>query len=198
MSVQVEVSETVAPAPADAIPIIDIGPYPAGEPGAIDRIAEEIHRACTEIGFFFIVNHGMDERIVDRAFDASRDFFALSIGRKDEGADEPPSVRLHAAQRVGPHRYLRDAARGDARASQRSLQVHLRSRSPTIPTTARTGGSAVTTNGPIRAPSPACMTHLWRFTSPSRRWGVSYSRRCRCRSTCPLIFSIRFSNARAR
>ncbi len=103
MSVQAEVPETVIAAPADAIPVIDIGPYLAGAPGAIDRIAAEIHRACTEIGFLFIVNHGMDPAIVERTFAASRAFFALPMDEKmkvrmnrHQCGFMPPNVSVHS------------------------------------------------------------------------------------------------------
>ena len=43
----------------ETIPVIDLGPYLAGEPGAMDRAAKELRFALTEIGFYFIVNHGI-------------------------------------------------------------------------------------------------------------------------------------------
>jgi len=38
--------------PAAAIPVIDLGPYLAGEPGALDRAAAKLRHALTEIGFY--------------------------------------------------------------------------------------------------------------------------------------------------
>ena len=46
-------------APSETIPVIDLGPYLAGEPGAMERTAGELRFALTEIGFYFIVNHGV-------------------------------------------------------------------------------------------------------------------------------------------
>ena len=43
----------------ESIPIIDLGPYLAGTAGAVDRAAEELHFALTQIGFYFIVKHGV-------------------------------------------------------------------------------------------------------------------------------------------
>lgn len=43
----------------ETIPVIDLGPYLAGEPGALDRTAAQLRIALTEIGFYFIVNHGV-------------------------------------------------------------------------------------------------------------------------------------------
>src|SRR5262249_47059725 len=49
---------------ANAIPVIDLGPYLAGEPGALDRSAAELHLALTEIGFYSIINHGVPSALV--------------------------------------------------------------------------------------------------------------------------------------
>lgn len=99
---QEQVRETVIPAPEGAIPIIDIGPMLAGTPGAIDDVADGIRHACTEIGFFFITNHGMDEGLVERAFDASRAYFALPLEEKMKARMNrhqcgymPPNVSVH-------------------------------------------------------------------------------------------------------
>ena len=82
MSAQADLTSPAVEAAGDNIPIIDIGPLLAGASGALDDIAAQIYRACTEIGFFFIVNHGMDDGIVERTFDASRQFFALPMEEK--------------------------------------------------------------------------------------------------------------------
>ena len=37
---------------AAKIPVIDYGPYFAGVPGALERLAEEVRYACENIGFF--------------------------------------------------------------------------------------------------------------------------------------------------
>ncbi len=64
------------------IPIIDIGPYLAGRSGAIDDVAARIQHACENIGFFFIVNHGVDSQIVDSAFSAMAELFNLPEAEK--------------------------------------------------------------------------------------------------------------------
>jgi isopenicillin N synthase-like dioxygenase len=43
-------------ADTEIIPVIDLGPYLAGAPGAIDGTAGELRFALTEIGFYFILN----------------------------------------------------------------------------------------------------------------------------------------------
>ena len=69
---------------ADAIPIIDLGPCLAGEPGAIERASRELHAALTEIGFYFVVNHGVPPDLIRKTFDQAARFHALPLDRKME------------------------------------------------------------------------------------------------------------------
>jgi len=72
----------VSHAEFEEIPIIDVGPFLAGTPGALENVAAQIHRASTEIGFYFIVNHGMSQDIVDGAMDASKKFHGMPASEK--------------------------------------------------------------------------------------------------------------------
>jgi isopenicillin N synthase-like dioxygenase len=67
---------------ADTIPVIDLGPYLAGEPGAIDRTAAELRRALTEIGFYFIVNHGVAPAQIRDIFDQAARFHGQPLDKK--------------------------------------------------------------------------------------------------------------------
>jgi isopenicillin N synthase-like dioxygenase len=69
-------------AAAAQIPVIDFGPYFAGEPGALERLAPAVRHACEHIGFFYALGHGVDEALIDRAFAASRRFHALPMAEK--------------------------------------------------------------------------------------------------------------------
>jgi isopenicillin N synthase-like dioxygenase len=71
-------------AAASQIPVIDYGPYFAGAPGALDRLAPQVRDACENVGFFYISGHGVDDSIVDAAFAASRRFHALPLDEKQE------------------------------------------------------------------------------------------------------------------
>jgi hypothetical protein len=44
---------------SETVPVIDLGPYLAGEAGARERIAAELKSALITIGFSLIVNHGV-------------------------------------------------------------------------------------------------------------------------------------------
>src|SRR5262245_32213977 len=63
------------------IPIIDVSPRAAGGPGR-DEVAARLGQACRESGFFYVVGHGVDERLPQRLHELSRRFFALDLDAK--------------------------------------------------------------------------------------------------------------------
>ena len=69
---------------SDTIPVIDLGPYLGGETGALDRTAEQLRFALTEIGFYFIVNHGVPEGLIRATFAEAARFHALPLDKKME------------------------------------------------------------------------------------------------------------------
>jgi len=66
----------------EIIPVIDLGPYLSGAPGAIDRTAEELHFALTEIGFYFIVNHGVPSEQIQAVFRQAARFHGLCRSKR--------------------------------------------------------------------------------------------------------------------
>ena len=64
------------------IPVIDYGPYFAGEPGALENVARDVRAACENVGFFYAFNHGIPEGLIDAGFAASRRFHALPLEEK--------------------------------------------------------------------------------------------------------------------
>jgi isopenicillin N synthase-like dioxygenase len=67
---------------SELIPVIDFGPYFAGEPGALEVLAEQLRHACENVGFLYAVNHGVPQAVIDRGFAASRRFHALPLEEK--------------------------------------------------------------------------------------------------------------------
>ncbi|HEY1796463.1 MAG TPA: 2-oxoglutarate and iron-dependent oxygenase domain-containing protein [Stellaceae bacterium] len=67
---------------ADAIPIIDLGPYLAGEPAAAEHAAAQLRSALTEIGFYSIVNHGIAPTAIAGIYRAAARFHALPLEEK--------------------------------------------------------------------------------------------------------------------
>jgi isopenicillin N synthase-like dioxygenase len=72
-------SQTLSPpaiAPvSDRIPVLDIGDYLAGRPGARAALSEQIAKACHDTGFMVIRNHGIDQALIDGCFAAAAAFF---------------------------------------------------------------------------------------------------------------------------
>ena len=64
------------------IPVIDLGPYLAGQPGAMEAAAKELRFALTEVGFYFIVNHGVPREQVGDIYRQAARFHAQPLERK--------------------------------------------------------------------------------------------------------------------
>jgi isopenicillin N synthase-like dioxygenase len=64
------------------IPVIDYGPYFAGDAGALATLARDVRHACENVGFMYALNHGVPQRIIDQGFAASRRFHALPLEEK--------------------------------------------------------------------------------------------------------------------
>ncbi|WP_298859289.1 2-oxoglutarate and iron-dependent oxygenase domain-containing protein [uncultured Sulfitobacter sp.] len=64
-----------------AIPVIDVGPALNGSD--VEGVADQIHRAATEIGFFYINGHGILPDMMDAAFAVAQDFFAQRASIKE-------------------------------------------------------------------------------------------------------------------
>ena len=64
---------------SDDLPVVDITPLldPASAALATRSVADEIDRACREIGFFGIVGHGVDPALQEDLERVSHEFFAL-------------------------------------------------------------------------------------------------------------------------
>jgi hypothetical protein len=68
----------------DEIPVIDIGGIFSDKIEDRKAVAERIREACHRIGFFYIINHGIDERYTKSTFEQAKIFFALPEERKME------------------------------------------------------------------------------------------------------------------
>ncbi len=53
-------------AAAARIPVIDFGPVFGGAPGALRSVASAARHACENVGFFYALNHGVPEALIDR------------------------------------------------------------------------------------------------------------------------------------
>src|SRR5262245_21817730 len=73
-----------------SIPVIDLGPWLAGTPGALEPTARTLRSALEQIGFFILVNHGVPQDLIDQTFAEARRFH-----------DQPMSAKL--AVRMNEH-----------------------------------------------------------------------------------------------
>jgi len=71
-------------APVEMIPVIDLGPYLAGAPDAMERAAAQLRTALTEIGFYFIVNHGVPEPQIRELYRQVARFHGQPLEKKME------------------------------------------------------------------------------------------------------------------
>jgi len=67
---------------SEAIPLVDLGSYLAGEQGALEATATELRRICETIGFLVISNHGVDPGLMRDAFAAAELFHAQPLAAK--------------------------------------------------------------------------------------------------------------------
>ena len=67
---------------AATIPVLDLGPCVAGAPGALEAAAAELRAALEGVGFFLIVNHGVDRDLIARTFAEARRFHAQPADAK--------------------------------------------------------------------------------------------------------------------
>ena len=54
----------------------------AGAPGALETLGPQLRRAFTEVGFYFIRNHGVPAALVDSGFEAAARFHAQPLEAK--------------------------------------------------------------------------------------------------------------------
>ena len=85
---QLDDTLTGARVPLEEVPVIDFGSFLAGSAAERKRVALEIGRACRDIGFFYVIHHGVPKSLIERVFAEARRFFALPPERKAEIAIE--------------------------------------------------------------------------------------------------------------
>jgi isopenicillin N synthase-like dioxygenase len=65
------------------LPIIDISPFLNDSTvSERRRVAAQLHRACVDIGFFYLTGHGFNNQDFERLQSAGRDFFELPLADK--------------------------------------------------------------------------------------------------------------------
>ena len=68
----------IRPDAPETIPVLDLAPLLRQEPGAITAL----RHAFEHVGFYFVVNHGILQSLIDATFDAARQFHAMGLDHK--------------------------------------------------------------------------------------------------------------------
>ena len=63
--------------------VIDLDGLGSGDPAAVRRVAAELGRACREVGFFYVRNHGVPAALLSGMFASAAAFFAAPRAVKD-------------------------------------------------------------------------------------------------------------------
>lgn len=81
---KVTVSARVRASIADGkdLPLLDVGPYLAGEPGALEQLAADVKWIQENLGFFAIINHGIPQSLIDEAFRQTEKLFEIPMEEK--------------------------------------------------------------------------------------------------------------------
>jgi isopenicillin N synthase-like dioxygenase len=72
--------------PNNKLPIIDLSGVRDGDSAARLRVAAEIERACTTVGFFYVQNHGVPGEVIGEAYRQAQTFFRQPIEKKRQVA----------------------------------------------------------------------------------------------------------------
>ena len=75
----------------NAVPVIDLAPFLAGDAAGRGRVVEELARAAEEIGFFSITGHGVPREVMDALYERAHAFFALPLEEKQRVAPPFPA-----------------------------------------------------------------------------------------------------------
>ncbi|XP_041002700.1 gibberellin 20 oxidase 1 [Juglans microcarpa x Juglans regia] len=79
-------------APELPVPLIDLGGFLSGDPSAAAEASKLVGEACQKHGFFLVVNHGVDAKLIADSHGYMDDFFEL-----------PLSTKQRAQRKVGEH-----------------------------------------------------------------------------------------------
>ncbi|EIW81091.1 Clavaminate synthase-like protein [Coniophora puteana RWD-64-598 SS2] len=66
------------------IPVIDFANASNSDPVLRRALAAELKDACTNVGFFYIKNHGIPSDVISATVDAAQSFFSLPLAAKQE------------------------------------------------------------------------------------------------------------------
>lgn len=66
------------------IPPIDLKRFLSGDPQAVSNVCAQVNDACKKHGFFLVVNHGVDSKLITQAHKLIDDFFCMQLSEKQK------------------------------------------------------------------------------------------------------------------
>ncbi|XWW96075.1 hypothetical protein V2A60_004045 [Cordyceps javanica] len=66
----------------EALPIIDLGALRSPDIQERRKLARKIDKACADVGFFYVKNHGVSEELISATYEMAHRFFALEEEEK--------------------------------------------------------------------------------------------------------------------
>ncbi|XP_023520152.1 probable 2-oxoglutarate-dependent dioxygenase ANS isoform X1 [Cucurbita pepo subsp. pepo] len=86
------------------IPTADLSPFfTEGDEGGKKKAIEIIGKACSDLGFFQVVNHGVPVELMAKALGRSKEFFGYPLDRKLEASPQPSAPLPAGYGRPPPH-----------------------------------------------------------------------------------------------
>ena len=91
-----------------AIPVIDIASVRARDAVGTRRVAAQMQQAATEVGFFYIANHGVDDGLIQETLRVAREFFespevdkrSVKVTLKKRGYIEPSTAKMKGGKKL--------------------------------------------------------------------------------------------------
>jgi len=105
--------------PFTQIPVVDFGEFLHGSSSQQREVAAQIGDACRNVGFMYLVNHGVPQSLINDMFAISKEFFDLPLETKREVAYVPGGfrgyfgVRAEDLDQYGTERTPRRGKKGD-------------------------------------------------------------------------------------
>ncbi|MEV4596868.1 2-oxoglutarate and iron-dependent oxygenase domain-containing protein [Amycolatopsis sp. NPDC049253] len=83
------------------VPLIDLSGFRDGDEATRRRIADEVGRACRDIGFLVITGHGVAPEKIKTAYETSLEFFSQDVSAKAvAGRPDPSHIRGYIGRGV--------------------------------------------------------------------------------------------------
>ncbi|KAJ6835571.1 gibberellin 20 oxidase 1-A-like [Iris pallida] len=84
-----------------SVPLIDLEGFLSGDPCSAARVTRLVGEACERHGFFQVINHGIDPRLLDKAHGCVQKFFTMPLDEKQRAQRKPGESCGYASSFTG-------------------------------------------------------------------------------------------------